>query len=71
MRSGNVDDVDVGIGNEFMIGTVAFDTRWRVDFFKKCFGAGRGGGGGGGDDGVLDIVDAARGRVAEDVFAES
>lgn len=68
--SGDVDDVDVGIGDEFMIGTVSFDAGRRVDFFKKCFGAGCRGGGGGCDDGVLDIVDVAGSGVAEDIFAE-
>lgn len=67
---GDVDDVDVGVGDEVGVGAVGFGGGGRADFGEELLGLGDGGGGAGGGDDVFDVVDAAGGGVDDEVFGE-
>ena len=63
VRGGDVDDVDVGVFHELVIGAVGGGRGGAVAGLEEFAGAVGGGGGGCGGDGVLDVVDVAGGRV--------
>ena len=60
---GYVDDVDVWVADEVVVGAVGGGRGGAFARFEELFGAGGGGGGGGGDDGVVDVGDGAGGGV--------
>lgn len=72
MGGGDVDDVDVGVLDEFRVGAVGFGVGGGGDvaFFEEVAGAGGGTAGGGGGDGVLDVVNVAGGWGDEEVEGE-
>jgi len=71
VRCSYVNNVDIGVLDEFVVGAVGFCRAWPIDIFDEGFGAGLGGGGCGCCEDVLDIVDIASCRVGEKVFGES
>ena len=70
VRGGDVDDVDVGVRDEFGVGAVCGggvgDSVGFDEFLRAGGGAGRGDGG----DGVRDVGDGAGGGVDQEVFGE-
>lgn len=70
VRGGDVDDVDVGIGNELSVRAVHFCRRRAVNLLNEGGGAVGGAGRGYGDDFVCDITDIACGGVGEEVLGE-
>jgi len=67
----DVDDVDVGIACELMVGAVCFCGGGGFDVAEEGFGAGFGRGGCCCCDDVLDVAYFAGGGVGEEVFGES
>ena len=67
---GDVDDVDVGVLDEFFVRAVGFGGGRALAGLKEVSGAGGGRGGGCGGDGVSDVADLAGGRVEHQVFGE-
>lgn len=70
VRGGDVDDVDVGVGDELGVGTVGLGGRGTLDLLDEAGSTVGRARGGDGDNLVADIVDVADGRVAEQVSAE-
>lgn len=67
MWGGDVDDVDGGVGDEIMVGTVWDGTGGSLNFLKEFGGAIEGGGGCCGVDGVFDVGYLAGCWVGEDI----
>lgn len=63
MRGGNVDDVDVWVGDEVRVGAVGGCSFRGAYFFEEGLGPRQGGGGGGSDDFVADVGGVASGGV--------
>lgn len=74
MRSGDVDDVDVVVGNEIgvrAIGFARFRLLWGDEVYDEFLSRSDGGAAGDGSDDVDDVVDASCGWGDEEVFNES
>jgi hypothetical protein len=71
MGRGDVDDVDVGVFDELVVGAVGFSCAGTVDIFDEGFSAWLGGGGCGGCEDVVDIVHVTSCRIGEHIFRES
>jgi hypothetical protein len=70
VRGSDVDNIDIRIRNEFLIGAVRFCGRGRTNIFEELFGARSAGGARGGHDGVCDGGDATGLGVDEEVSSE-
>jgi len=70
MRCGDVDDVDVGIFDEFGVGAIGLCFRGGFDVFEELFSSRGGRRGCCCYDGVMDVVDIAGSRVGEEIFGE-
>jgi hypothetical protein len=70
VRRGDVDDVDLGVGDEVGVAAVGACRRGGVDFGEEGLCAGNAVGGGGGDDGVNDVGDAPGRGGDEEVARE-
>lgn len=68
VRSGDVDDVDVRVGDEGLVGAIGGAWRGDARVGDELAGAVFGRGGRDGGDGVRDVACVARGRVDEEVF---
>lgn len=67
---GDVDDVDVGVLDEFVVGAVRFGGGGALAGLEEVGGAGGGCGGGCGGDGVGDVGDLASGGIQHQIFGE-
>lgn len=68
MRGGDVDNVDVGILDELLVRAIGLRVGGAARLLEELLGARPGRRRGGSDDGVLDVLDAARGGVDQQVF---
>lgn len=66
----NVDNFDIGIGDEFRVWVVGFCVGGVFDGFDEIGGMGGGGGGGDGDNVVGDVGGVVEGGIFEYVFVE-
>jgi len=71
VRCGYVDDVDIRVFDQLVVGAVGFCGARSIDIFDEGFGAGFRGGRCGCCEDVLDIVDIASCRVGKKIFGES
>jgi hypothetical protein len=67
---GDVDDVDVGVGHQLVVGTVGLGRAGGLDLGEELSGAVLGAGRRGGGDLMAHVVHIARGRVGEEVLGE-
>lgn len=67
---GDVDGVNVRVGDEFFVGAVRDHGGGELVFGDEVLGGLKGGGGTDCGDGVFDVGSAALGRVAHEVFGE-
>lgn len=70
VRGGDVDDVDVGVGDELGVGAVGLCGARAVDLFDEAGGAVAGAGRRDGDDFVANVADFTDSGVAEEITAE-
>jgi hypothetical protein len=69
MWRGDVYDIDVVVLDEFLVGTVRLRVRRASRLFEKFFCARLGRRGGCSNDSMFEMLNAARGRVDEEVLS--